>query len=766
MRKIVKIALSELRTLFCSPVAWLILIIFTVQVGMQYMTLIETMLQQQFGRPLWYSIARVLLTDTFGLYAHMLPHLYLYIPLLTMGLMSREYSSGSIKLLYSSPVRGSQIILGKYLSMLLYNLIFIAIFFVFIGFTMLHVPHFDLSIALAGALGVYLVIAVYAAIGLFMSCLTAYQVVAAVATLGALAFLNYVGGLGQDIPFVRDVTYWLSIRGRADELTGGLICSEDVLYFLLVIALFLVLSVMKLQAGKKRRTRGETAVRYGGVVVFTVFLGFLTTMPAFKWYYDATATKKNTLAEVSQEVMKQMKGDLTITTYVNLFDHHRYKGMPDERNRDKEKFEQYIRFKPDLKMKYVYYYSDEVVGEELKERFPGLTPKEMAWKLALSDDVDVELFRPYAELKDQVDLAPEGFRFVRLIERGNGRKTFLRLFDDPSVDPKENEISTAMKRLIVDKVPKVGFISGYGQRDIRRAGDRDYYTFANSPTFRHSLINKGFDVESLTLMREIPSDVDILVIADINTALSPEALERVNRYVERGGNLIIAGEPGKAAWMNPLLEPLGVQLQQGELVQPSGAYDDNLLLCSFTEKGVGVIPGFQGAYSQRYGITMPGAAALGYTEEKGFRVTPVLTTSGKGSWNELDTRNFIDEKATLNPNRGEQEGAYATLLALTRNAGGREQRIAVLGDADCISNAELLMRRQGVRNSNFSLITGMFRWMSYDEFPLAVTRPSFPDKVLELKKESLPMIEVGLMWIFPALFAAGGVGVWLKRRRR
>ena len=283
MRKIVKIALSELRTLFCSPVAWLILVIFTVQVGMQYLYLIETMLQQQFGRPLWYSIARVLLTDTFGLYAHMLPHLYLYIPLLTMGLMSREYSSGSIKLLYSSPVSSWQIISGKYLSMLLYNLIFIAIFFVFIAFTSWYVPQFDWAIAFAGALGLYLVISVYAAIGLFMSSLTSYQVVAAVATLAALAFLNYVGLLGQDIPLVRDIAYWFSISGRADELTGGLICSEDVLYFLIVIVLFLTLSVMKLQSGKERRSRKVTILRYCGVVAIAVLLGYLTTIPSYKY---------------------------------------------------------------------------------------------------------------------------------------------------------------------------------------------------------------------------------------------------------------------------------------------------------------------------------------------------------------------------------------------------------------------------------------------------------------------------------------------------
>lgn len=68
-------------------------------------------------------------------------------------------------------------------------------------------------------------ICAYAAIGLFMSTLTSYQVVAAVGTLAVLAALNYIENVGQDIPFVRDITYWLSISGRADTFFKGMICS-------------------------------------------------------------------------------------------------------------------------------------------------------------------------------------------------------------------------------------------------------------------------------------------------------------------------------------------------------------------------------------------------------------------------------------------------------------------------------------------------------------------------------------------------------------
>ena len=49
-----------------------------------------------------------------------------------MGLMSKEYSSGSIKLLYSSPITNTQIILGKYASMLVYSAVLMLVLLVFL----------------------------------------------------------------------------------------------------------------------------------------------------------------------------------------------------------------------------------------------------------------------------------------------------------------------------------------------------------------------------------------------------------------------------------------------------------------------------------------------------------------------------------------------------------------------------------------------------------------------------------------------------------
>ena len=183
MRTIFKIAKTELRDLFYSPIAWLILIIFTFQTGMLFSGMIS---QIATGQEMGYKSSYLtlgLFASWSGLFSNVQSYLYLYIPLLTMGLMSRELGSGSIKLLYSSPITNTQIILGKYLAMMIYGLALIGVLVVYAIYAVAVVENVDITLILSGLLGVYLLLCIYVSIGLFMSSLTSYQIVAAVGTL-------------------------------------------------------------------------------------------------------------------------------------------------------------------------------------------------------------------------------------------------------------------------------------------------------------------------------------------------------------------------------------------------------------------------------------------------------------------------------------------------------------------------------------------------------------------------------------------------------
>ncbi|MCB6974697.1 MULTISPECIES: Gldg family protein [Butyricimonas] len=765
MKKIFKIAKMELQTLFYSPIAWLILVIFVFQAVTNFMGNMERLVHsQEIGYTVNNITNKLFSAPWTGLFTAVQGYLYLYIPLLTMGLMSRELSSGSIKLLYSSPVTNWQIILGKYLSMMLYGGVLIMALLVIVVFGAFTVKDFDFPLILSGLLGLYFLICAYAAVGLFMSSLTSYQVVVAIMTLVILGLLNYVKDLWQEFELVREITYWLSISGRSGEFISGLICSEDVIYFITVSALFLVLTVIRLQANRQKARWTMTIGKYMGVLLIASVIGYFSSRPTLMTYYDTTATKSNTLTENSQDVVAKMKGGLTITTYVNALDLNDLRtAMPDQVKRDQEHFRQYVRFKPEIKMKYVYYY-DTITDAYQDKRWPDKNTKERFQEVVKNYHLDSTLFITPEEIRKQIDLWPEGNRFVRLLERESGEKTFLRVYNDMIHQPLETEITAAFKRLVMD-LPKVGFLTGHGERDVKKLGTRDYNTFTWDKPFRYALLNQGFDVVEVGLDGEIPEDINILVIAEMRSELSLVQKENLDQYVARGGNLMILSEPKREEYMNPLLAEFGVQLVPGCLVHVSGNHAPDLMVVKPTKEGQELIYHFEQMNSHESVVVHPGVSGLTFIPKKGYKAIPLFETDSL-VWNEMQTTDFVDDTARLNPELGEVQQRYVTTLALMREVDGRTQKILVFGDADCISNGELSMGRKGIRTSNFTLIPGSFFWLSDEEVPIDVRRPIPPDNLIYLSEKEVSTWTVILRWIIPSLMIVLALVIWLRRRGR
>lgn len=162
-RSIVRIAKIELNTMFYSPIAWLILVVFTIQAGMSYSGLMNDLIHRQalgeqltgitgkmFGEEVFFgtAMAKNFFTDIIN-------YLYLYLPLITMGLLSREYNTGSIKLLFSSPVQNSAVVLGKFGAMLVYGGVLLAVIVCYVLFSGCVIEHFDWGHAWVGVLGIF-----------------------------------------------------------------------------------------------------------------------------------------------------------------------------------------------------------------------------------------------------------------------------------------------------------------------------------------------------------------------------------------------------------------------------------------------------------------------------------------------------------------------------------------------------------------------------------------------------------------------------------
>jgi ABC-2 type transport system permease protein len=806
MKTTFEIAKTELELLFYSPIAWFLLVAFLFQCGLAYTGALEGLLTEQemggIGLKYMTFLTSRIFRPPFGIWSDLAGKLYLYLPLLTMGLMSREINAGTIKLLYSSPIKVKEIILGKFLAMMFYNLVLISALLLIALCGLYNIQSPDAGLLFSGLFGMYLLLCTYAAIGLFMSCLTAYQVVAALSTLVLLAVLNYVGTLWQGIDFVRDLTYFLSISGRADHMLQGLITTKDILYFLVIIGAFLGFSIYKLQGDRESRPAWVKASRYALIVVCTLTIGYIFSRPGFIGYIDTTATQSMTLAANAQKILKET-GDapIEVTSYVNLLDGRFWFGRPDQRNQDMVRWEPYLRFKPDISFKYVYYYDSSDDKNQFKYN-PGMTVKSLAEQFTKSMKMDMSMFRTPAEIHKLIDLRPERNRYVMQLKYKN-RVTFLRLFNDPITFPTETETAAALKRLMQAKMPKIAFVQGELERSIDKVGDRHYKILTNEITFRNSLVNQGFDVTTVTLKdQDIPRDITALVIADPKVAFDTVTLMKIQQYIAAGGNLLIAGEPGKQALLNPLLQPLGVQMMDGMLVEKNTDFSPDLVQSFLTPIVTGFTKKLHGDAEDSLCVTMKGAAALSYRTDGPFTINPLVMTEEKYSWNKKvrpDAETIeSDEDATVSgegmtvmasspgvivegpktkekinpafkglsysPQQGDRKGPLPVVLGLTRTINGRQQRIVVSGDADFLSNSELA--RNNIQTCNFDFSTALFSWFSNGEFPIDSYRPPSKDKRLTLTDQGFYFLRIFLLGILPGLLLIIGSILLIRRKRK
>ena len=766
-KMIYNIARTELQMLFYSPVAWLILVVFGVQSGMLFADqLAQLVSSQEMGYNVSGSTITIFASNWGGVFTTMQNYLYFYIPLLTMSLVSKELSSGSIRLLYSSPITNTQIIVGKFFSMMIYGLIMIGILFLITLCSWAVVKDFDLPMVLVGLLGLYLLICSYAAIGIFMSSLTSYQIVAAIGTFAVLMVLSMIGGWWQDYDFIRDVTYWLSMPGRSGKFIAGLICSEDVLYFVIVVCLFLALTIIRLNSVRQKIRFVITLGRNIGVIFLACFLGYLSALPQLKLYHDATSTKMNTLTPNSQDIVAKLDGGITITTYINALDPGAsWYAAPHFLKPDMARFEKYLRFKPDMKLKYVYYY-DTTSNPMLDKRFPNATLREKMVEVCKIYGLDSNKFMGPEEIRKIIDLSGENNTFVRQIVRDNGEKAWLRIYNDMQRFPSEKEISAAFKRMVMD-LPKVGFVEGHGERSYSGGKDRDYSAFANDKGFRYALENQGFDVTRVSMDQQVPEDINIIVISDMREWFTPEQEANLQQYIDRGGNLFILGEPKRRDVMNNLFAKFGYEMTTGVLVKRDTNLQADVILSYPTKEAADSIAyDFGFMRRRRMVITTPSTAGLEQIADKGYTVTNMFTTDTIGVWNELETTDFIDDTVCLNPAIGEVEKIYNTVVALSRKVGNKEQKIILTGDADCISNGEFGRRVPTARASNFSLITGGFFWMSDNEVPIDVRRPALPDNKVYVEKTGSKVIKWSFMIVLPLLLAGIGIFLWIRRKGR
>jgi ABC-2 type transport system permease protein len=230
MKQIWIIAKREFRTFFDSLAAYILLVVFLGLSG--FFTWL-------FGSDVFF-IGQATLHPFFSIAYFTL---FFFIPALTMRMLAEEKRSGTIELLLTKPVSDWQVIMGKFLSVLLLILIALALTLPYY-ITIWSIGPIDHGAVWCGYLGLILMSMVYIAIGLFASSITNNQIVAFLLALFIGVFFliifnvlagNFTGTTGQ-------ILSYLSLSTHFDSISRGVIDSRDLLYFLSLTFFSLVLA--------------------------------------------------------------------------------------------------------------------------------------------------------------------------------------------------------------------------------------------------------------------------------------------------------------------------------------------------------------------------------------------------------------------------------------------------------------------------------------------------------------------------------------------
>jgi ABC-2 type transport system permease protein len=174
------------------------------------------------------------------------------VPAITMRLLSDEFKAGTFEILKSKPLSSRQIVLGKYFSILIVLLLAIlptVIYIITIKFLSAQ-GGVDSGGILGSYIGLFLLAALFAAIGLCGSGFTGNAVVAFLISAFACLILFFGFNALSKLPFFANgFDYYIEMVGidfHYHSISRGVLDSRDMVYFASVIFMFLLVTVKNL----------------------------------------------------------------------------------------------------------------------------------------------------------------------------------------------------------------------------------------------------------------------------------------------------------------------------------------------------------------------------------------------------------------------------------------------------------------------------------------------------------------------------------------
>ncbi len=334
----------------------------------------------------------------------------------------------------------------------------------------------------------------------------------------------------------------------------------------------------------------------------------------------------------------------------------------------------------------------------------------------------------------------------------------------------EQDITTAIIKVVQGTTKKVYFTSGHGEKDPTSSDPGGYKAIADA------LTKENYTVDKLVLAQagSVPDDAAVVVVAGPTTDFFPNEITALKNYLTKQGKLLLELDPPERVDSPPLTNLIalahdwGVDVGNDIVVDVSGM--GQLI---GTDASVPVAANYPAhAITQRFRLLTAYPAARSVTPVSGgvngHTAQGFVETSPR-SWAESDIKGMpTTGKVSFNAGSGDKQGPITIAAAVSApgaapagaspDAPKPETRVVVFGDSDFAANSGL-----GIQG-NKDLFMNTLGWLSQQENLISI-RPKEPDdRRLTMTAAQQTNVTWLSLFIIPGLVFFVGVSTWWRRR--
>lgn len=432
------------------------------------------------------------------------------------------------------------------------------------------------------------------------------------------------------------------------------------------------------------------------LLLFLALVGLLVYLSRdFQQQWDITQNHRNSLSLASQNILKQLAGPITVTSYATPQDPQ----QGDIRKIVREFIAPYQRVKPDLVLNFI-----DPAEQPQAARAAGI-------------QINGEIVVEYQKRSEHL--------------------TTLN----------EQALTNLLMRLGRDNDRIVMYLDGHGERKLDGVANHDLGDFGTQ------LQSKGFKISGLNLAiaQDVPVNANLLVIANPQVDIFPGELDKIQRYLDQGGNLLWLIDQEPLHGLQPLAEKLGLILTPGTVVDPAAqqvkASPTWALGTTYAQHPI----------TQNFSLitVFPFSRQIGQSEGNDWHTTPLIEVAQNG-WIETGK---LDGDLAFDKMR-EVAGPVNIGSAFEKSVEDKRQRIVVIGSGAFLSNTYL------GNGGNLDLGVNIINWLTGDENLITIQPRATRDSSLILGKLPAALISLGFLIVLPLVLVVSGIMIWWRRRKQ